>query len=318
MTPPTVLLTHSEPPPHLHANRPVPPPRSDGGTLPAAIWRVLRPEQWLKNLLLLAAPFAAEALVDVGHVARLAVGIVAFSLAASSGYILNDCVDAERDRLHPNKRHRPVASGALPKPVALGLAVLIGVASLATAAWLGWSFAAVIALYVLVTSAYSSVLKHIPIVDVVAVATGFLLRGIAGAAALRLPVSAPFLLVISFAALFLVVGKRLGDVTVLGSNGGQHRSTLNAYTPPFVAQLLAVSSTGTLVTYAMWAFSLQTGEAGIPWLSLSVLPFAIGVLRAVQLILLGEGADPADLLTDLGLCAAAGATGALLAAGLIW
>ncbi len=288
------------------------------GELATAVWHVLRPHQWVKNGLLLAAPFAAEALFNFHNLARLAIGILAFSLAASATYIVNDCVDAARDRLHPAKRHRPIASGAMPQPLALALAVVLGMASFAAATTLGWAFLTVVGIYLALTTAYSTVLKQIPIVDLAAVACGFLLRGVAGAVALHLPVTGPFLLVVSFAALLLVVGKRHGDVMALGSGAAGHRATLAAYTPEFVTQLLAISSTGTLVTYAMWAFSLQAGESGFPVLSLSVVPFAVGALRVVQLVLLGEGADPAHLLADRGLRVAVAATCLLIAVGLLW
>lgn len=287
--------------------------------LTRALVRTARPRQWIKNALVLAAPLAAEVLSERAVAARVAVAFVALCVAASGTYFVNDVTDYAADRVHPTKRLRPVAAGAISVRLALTVGILLLVSALAISATLGPAFVGVVALYIALTVAYSTCLKMIPVVDIAAVATGFLLRAIAGAVAAQVAVSASFLLVASFAALFIVVGKRHGEQLALPQGATPHRATLSAYTPEFTSQLVSASLTATLVSYAAWAFSLDLGEGGLPWVALSVLPFTVGMLRATQLVVRGDGADPEQMLFDPGLIIAGAAVGALLVAGLyLW
>ena len=273
------------------------------------VWKSARPHQWIKNGLVAVAPLAAGQLTSSATIVRITIAVASMCLAASGTYLLNDVADAAADRIHPIKRLRPVAAGVVCQRTASVGGVVLLISALVVAATLGWGFAAVVGLYVALTVSYTRWLKHVPIVDIVAVTSGFLLRAIAGAVATSVAVSGPFLLVASFGALFLVVGKRYGEQLRLGDDAGTHRPTLAAYTPAFLTQLLSVSLCATLVTYAMWAFTLEIGEGGgIPWAAVSVLPFAVAMMRAAQLVSRGDGADPADLLHDDGLKAAAAAT----------
>ena len=270
------------------------------------LWRTARPHQWIKNGLVGVAPLAAGQLTSPVTIVRIMIAVAVMCLAASGTYLLNDVA---ADRRHPTKRLRPVAAGIVGERTASVGGVVLLAAALVVAATLGWSFAVVVATYVVLTVSYTKWLKHVPIVDIVAVASGFLLRAIAGAVATSVAVSGPFLLVASFGALFLVVGKRFGEQAGLGEHAAAHRPTLAAYTPAFLSQLVSVSLCATLLTYAMWAFTLDLGEGGgIPWAAVSVLPFAVAMLRAAQLVIRGDGADPADLLRDDGLKAAAAVT----------
>lgn len=285
--------------------------RDRGGIAPTlqGLWRTARPHQWIKNALVAVAPLAAGQLTSPATIVRTTIAVATLCLAASSTYLLNDVADVAADRLHPIKRLRPVAAGVVGVRTASVGGVVLLAAAMLVAAMIGWSFAAVVLLYVVLTGSCTKWLKHVPIVDIVAVTSGFLLRAIAGAVATSVAVSGPFLLVASFGALFLIVGKRYGEQVGLGENAIAHRPTLAAYTPAFLLQLVSVSLCAAMVTYAMWAFTLDLGEGGgIPWAAVSVLPFAVAMMRAAQLVLRGEGADPADLLRDDGLKAAAAAT----------
>jgi decaprenyl-phosphate phosphoribosyltransferase len=288
------------------------------GSVARGLVRAARPRQWVKNLLVLAAPFTAEVLLDTRVVARLVIATAALCLAASSTYLLNDVIDASADRLHPTKRHRPIAAGVVPPRVALGASVALVIGAVAVGSVLGAAFAGLVIAYLTLTVSYSSWLKRIPIVDVLAVASGFLLRAVAGAVAVGVTATTSFLLVASFGSLFLVVAKRHGERFHLGPNPAT-RAALVAYTPELTGQLLSISVTATLVSYATWAFGLDRGEGGLPWMALSVLPFAAGMLRALQLALRGDGADPEDLLRDRGLMLAGAAVGLLAILGLyVW
>jgi decaprenyl-phosphate phosphoribosyltransferase len=278
-----------------------------------------RPRQWAKNILVFAAPLAAEVLRERTVIARLAVAFVALCIAASGTYFVNDVTDRKADRGHPIKRQRPVATGALSVSVALAVGLALLLIAFGVAATLGPAFLAVIAAYVVLTLLYSVWLKLIPVVDIAAVATGFLLRAIAGAVAVPVPISTSFLLVASFGALFVVVGKRHGDRLAVDVDAAPHRPTLAAYTPEFTAQLVSASLTATLVCYATWAFALDVGEGGIPWVAWSVLPFTVGMLRATQLVVRGEGIDPERMAEDPGLLLAGVTVVLLLVAGLyVW
>ena len=284
-----------------------------------AIVVTARPRQWVKNALVLAAPLAAEVLRQRTALEHVAIAFVVLCIAASGTYFVNDVSDIAADRLHPTKRLRPVAAGLLPAPLALtlGIALLAGALGLSTV--LGVAFLSVVATYIALTVAYSMWLKMIPVVDVVAVASCYLLRAIAGAVAVPVAVSSSFLLVASFAALFIVVGKRHGDHLALDDDARPYRSTLTAYTPDFTSQLIAASLTATLLSYAEWAFTIDVGEGGLPWVACSVLPFAVGMLRATQLVVRGEGVDPERLLVDPGVLAAGVTVACLLVAGLyLW
>ena len=279
--------------------------------------RTARPGHWVKNGLVFAAPFAAGT-IDNGPIAlRTLATAASFCLAASGTYFVNDASDATRDRLHPTKKHRPVAAGQVSVLLARVVGSLLLGLGLAVALVVSVATFAVVGVYVVLTLSYSVWLKHVAVVDIVAVACGFLLRAIAGAVSARAPVSGPFLALASFGALFLVVGKREGERLELGVDAAEHRPSLAGYSTAFTAQLLSLSLTATVLSFASWAFNTGAAEPGVPWLDLSVIPFVIAMLRATQLVLLGGGAEPEDLiLRDRGIQLAALATGVLLALGL--
>jgi decaprenyl-phosphate phosphoribosyltransferase len=254
-----------------------------------------RPKQWIKNLLVFAAPGAAGVALDELGPAFAAFGC--FCLAASGTYYLNDAADVDADRLHPKKRFRPIAAGEIP----LGLARVLGAGAIAASVLLAllvnWHLAVVVGSYVALTTTYSLWMKHVAVLDVVGVAAGFVLRAIAGAAAVDVPISNWFFIVASFGSLFMVVGKRRAETAEMGAEAAEFRPTLGIYPPGYLAHLQTVSTSVVLVGYCVWAFEkAEVADAALPWFQLSIVPFALAVLRYALLIDTGQGGAPEDVV----------------------
>jgi len=261
--------------------------------------RTARPRQWAKNLLVFAAPAAAGVIDQAKPLADASIAFAAFCLAASGTYLLNDVADRESDARHPTKRLRPIAAGVVPPGLATVVGVLAIVAGFGVSFLADWHLAVVVGIYVAMTTAYSHWLKHIVILDVVAVASGFVLRAIAGATATGVPVSDWFFIVTSFGSLFVVTGKRQGEVGDLAEEEGEAadvRATLDEYTDSYLAYLRTISSAVMFVAYCVWAFETAAPTSGsVPWFELSILPFVIAVLRYALLLDRGKGAAPEEL-----------------------
>lgn len=279
-------------------------------SLPVGVVRALRPKQWIKNVLVFAAPAAAGVLDQGDMLGRTLLAFVCFCAASSATYLVNDAMDVESDRRHPVKRNRPIAAGIVPVGLAYALAAVLLVASIAGAFILRRDFGITIVAYLLNTTLYTLWLKRQPILDIASVAAGFVLRAIGGATATSLPISEWFFLVTSFGALFMVAGKRAGERAELGNDAGSIRPVLAAYTPEFLTYLRAVFSAGTLLAYCLWAFaSAQESTSGSTLFQLSIVPFAIAILRYALLLQQGKGAEPENLvLSDR----------TLLIAGAVW
>ena len=262
--------------------------------------RMARPKQWTKNVLVFVAPGAAGVLIHAGAALHALAAFGIFCVAASAAYFVNDVADA--DRQHPRKRLRPVASGRVRPAVAVsGAAVLFAVALAGAALLAGWPLVVVIATYAAITVSYSLWLKHEPVIEMTAVASGFVLRAIAGGVATHVPLSSWFLVVTSFSALLLVVGKRTGEHETLGQDRGLHRSALEQYSPQFLRSALTLSAAGAVTTYCLWAFD-KTGLARrgdhLVWIELSVAPVVTGVLYVLRLLDAGRGGTPSDLALE--------------------
>jgi decaprenyl-phosphate phosphoribosyltransferase len=280
--------------------------------LPAML-RALRPKQWLKNLLVFAAPVAAGVIDEPDKLLESVLAFVAFCLLASGTYLLNDARDIEADRLHPTKRHRPIAAGLLPLPLAFTLAAVFIVGALLIGFLVRPALGATLVAYLALTLAYSWKLKHIATADVVAVAAGFVLRAVAGAAATNVPISEWFFIVTSFGALLMISGKREGESRDLGDLAGTIRPTLSAYSPEFLSYLRSVSSSVVLVAYCLWAFnSSDTAGVNDVWFKVSILPFSVCILRYALLVSQGRGAEPEDLILSDGVLVASGVVWALV------
>lgn len=262
--------------------------------------RSLRPQQWLKNSLVLAAPVAAGVMNQRAVATHTAVAFAAFCAAASGTYLLNDARDVESDRLHPTKRDRPIAAGVVPVPVAIVAGVVLLAASLAVAYEVNIDLAVTIGAYLALTVTYTLFLKRVPVYDIVAVAAGFVLRAIAGATATGVPISQWFFIVTSFGALLMVVGKREGELHVLGEQAAAVRPTLGVYTDRYLVYLRSVASGVVLIGYCLWAFesAVRSGvhESALVWYQLSVVPFSVAILRYGLLLDQGKGAEPEKLV----------------------
>lgn len=262
-----------------------------------AVVRLLRPRQWVKNLLVFAAPAAAGVLDQADHLGRTTLLFVAFCLAASGTYCINDANDADADRSHPRKRFRPVASGE----ISVGAARVLGVALLLAGVGLGaltdgWPTAGIVILYVTITTAYTLWLKQQAVVDIVVVASGFVVRAVAGVVGTDLPLSDWYLIVASFGSLFLVAGKRSTELN-LGAEAGEHRKALVSYSAPFLLFVRAVAAGITLLAYCLWAFErAELADGGFPWFQLSIVPFTTAILRYALVHSMEEHAGPEEIV----------------------
>jgi decaprenyl-phosphate phosphoribosyltransferase len=262
-----------------------------------SLLRTARPKQWVKNVLVFAAPAAAGVLSEPAQFARTMVAFVAFCLAASGTYFLNDAMDAEADRLHPTKRHRPVAAGYITPTQAKVVAVVLIVAALAISAPFNTGrLVGVVGAYVVVTVSYSLWLKHEPILDLGAVAAGFGLRAIAGGYATGVELSNFFLIVVGAGSLFIVAGKRHAELATLGDSSTSHRATLGEYSDSFLNYVRAVTSGVAITGYALWAFERADQVGNQFWFRLSIVPFVLGILRYALTVEQGGGGAPEEVV----------------------
>jgi decaprenyl-phosphate phosphoribosyltransferase len=221
---------------------------------------------------------------------------VAFCLVASGTYYWNDIQDVEQDRLHPKKKFRPIASGAIPLPIAKVIGTLLLLGGPALAASIRLEAGGVVALYAVLTIAYSTRLKHVALLDLAIVAAGFVLRAMAGAAGTETPMSNWFVLCTTFGSFFIVAGKRFAELVEMGDKAASTRASLKSYTVSYLRQVLVVSCTATVVTYCMWAFenSTNSGEA-FPFHSLSIIPMVLALLRYLMVLENGGGGAPEEV-----------------------
>jgi decaprenyl-phosphate phosphoribosyltransferase len=262
-----------------------------------AIVKTARPKQWTKNVLVFAAPAAAGVLDERDALLQTLVAFVGFCLAASGTYFLNDANDADADRRHPTKRHRPIAAGNLDVRTARIIAVMLILAALAITAPINdFKLTGVVAGYVLVTVSYTTWLKYEPVIDLAAVAAGFVLRAIAGGAATGVRLSDWFLIVAGAGSLFIVTGKRHAEQVELGSDSFEHRRTLGEYSTAFLGYVRAVSSGVMITAYCLWAFESAAHSGDDTWFRLSIVPFVIAVLRYALVVDQGGGGAPEEVV----------------------
>ena len=266
-------------------------------TVPGGQLRAARPRQWIKNVLVFAAPGAAGLSLSAENLVPVLGAFLAWCLVSSGTYLVNDAMDADADRLHPRKRLRAVASGVVSVPTArvVGLGLLV-VGAGAPAAWGAPGVTGLLAIYAAVTVSYSLWLKEIAIIDLAAVASGFVLRAISGGVAADVPISDWFLIVASFGSLFIVAGKRHAEHVDLREGRGAHRATLEAYSLGFLGYVRSVSSGVTILAYCLWAFE-KADVAGVPILfQLSIIPFVLAILRYALLLDAGRGGAPEEVV----------------------
>jgi len=266
----------------------------------------MRPQQWVKNTLIFAPLLFARELGDPEALLRVSFTFALFCLLSGGVYIMNDILDRKQDREHPFKRNRPIASGALASSAAATAGGSFIVVAIGASFALGPTVAAVMAGYLILNVAYSRLLKHLVIIDVMTIATGFLLRVIVGALAIPVAISFWLLICTGLLALFLGFGKRRHELVLLDAGASSHRPILREYSPYFLDQMISVVTTSTVVTYALYTISPDVQEKlGTPWLGLTI-PFVLyGIFRYLYLIhQKSEGGDPSQtIVTDRPLLA---------------
>jgi decaprenyl-phosphate phosphoribosyltransferase len=271
------------------------------GVLAPARWlsaaiETARPRQWPKNMLVFAAPLAGASLGRDDGLGYALLAAAAFVAASSAVYFVNDVVDAERDRRHPVKRSRPVASGRLPGSHALALAALATAASLAAGPMIGEPrLSAVIALYLTLSALYTVTLKHIPVVELAFVASGFVLRALGGAIATRVPPSGWFLLVCSLGALMVAIAKRFTELNTLDANAARHRPVMRWYSRPVLRLSQRAVGAAMVVAYSLWALGEQN-----PWMRgwhlASGVALTVALIRFDKLTARAAGRPVEDLI----------------------
>ena len=261
----------------------------------------LRPAQWTKNLIIFAALMFGGRLLDPGAVASATAAFAIFCLLSGTVYLINDVADREADRRHPIKKRRPIASGAVPVPVALGTAAVLGGVALALAFWMRPLFGVLAASYLGLLALYTGPLKHVVIIDVLTIAIGFVLRAAAGAVVIGVPISHWLYVLTILLALFLALSKRRHELVLLADGARGHRKILQEYSPYLLDQMISVVTASTIVGYAFYTVSPETvAKFGTDLLGLT-LPFPLyGIFRYLYLVHQKEGGgSPAEmLLTD--------------------
>jgi 4-hydroxybenzoate polyprenyltransferase len=262
-----------------------------------ALLRAMRPRQWSKNVFVFAGVFFDGRALDAMRLGRSLAAFVIFCLLSSAVYLINDLVDADKDRQHPTKRHRPIASGALAPSPAIVAAVLLVAVSLGSAFVLGWPFGLVSLAYLLLMIAYSFYLKNLVILDVMIIATGFVLRVFAGTAAVQVTRFSPWLYVCStLLALFIAINKRREELLLLADEADNHRTSLREYNLEFLDTMTSLVTATLLASYSFYTFSAPNLPADHSMMF--TIPFVLyGIFRYLYLVHgRGLGGAPEDIV----------------------
>jgi len=266
--------------------------------------RALRPHQWVKNVFVFAALVFSRSLTDPQQALRALLAFAAFSLLASSIYLVNDVADFERDRLHPKKKKRPIAAGLVSRRTALIMAALLAPIGLTAAFWLNSATGVTIAAYGVMNLAYSLWLKHVVLLDVFIIALGFLLRVTVGAFAIAVGISPWLLICTFFIALFLAFCKRRHELVSLGDDAAAHRGILARYSIPFIDKMIGALASMTVMSYALYTIDPRViARVGTDGLVLTVPLVLFGVFRYLYLVHIEQkGGSPTEVvLTDRGV-----------------
>ncbi|MGX1810326.1 decaprenyl-phosphate phosphoribosyltransferase [Nocardia sp. NPDC055321] len=271
-------------------------------TLAAGLVKAVRPRQWVKNVLVLAAPLAAGTIpgtdtfifTDLTRDLHIGIAFVAFCLAASGIYLVNDALDVEADRAHPTKRFRPIAAGVVPVNLAYALSVVLLGASVLISFVATWELAAVMATYICIQLAYCFGLKHQAVLDICIVSSGFVLRTVAGGAAANIELSQWFLLIAASGSLFMAAGKRYAELRIALDTGAKIRKSLTYYTPTYLRFVWTLSGTAVVIFYGLWAF--EAGHEDNPWFAISMIPFTVAILRYAVDVDGGEAGEPEEIV----------------------
>ncbi len=287
--------------------------RASGRSTPVALVAAMRPRQWLKNVLVFAAPLAAGSIFELDVLLPSILAFVVFCLMSSATYLINDIRDIEADRAHPTKCRRPIAAGELPIGLAVGASIVLALVSMTIALTVSLSLFGIVGAYAIFTLSYSLFLKHEPVIELALLSMGFLLRAIAGGAAADLPISPWFLIVAAFGSLFMAAGKRFSELQsandALPTDPTPRRRSLAGYTSTYLRFVWGVAAAVTITAYCLWAFEVSQPDSALPWSQWSVLPFVLAILRYAVDIDRAAAEAPEDVvLRDR----------ALQALGLIW
>lgn len=277
-----------------------------------ALMRACRPRQWVKNVLVLAAPGAAGLLTHPDIAMEVAGAFACFCLLSSCTYLLNDVKDREEDARHPRRRARPIAAGEVSVALALATAALLGLLGLGLAFAIAPLLGVTGVGYLTLTIGYSLRLRQVAVADLAIVAAGFVLRALAGGAATGVPVSRWFVIVTSFGALFLVASKRFAELRSEGVSAGT-RASLRSYSEDYLRFVMLLSASVTTAAYCLWAVQGR-GHDGLSLYEMTVAPFVLWLLRYGLLVYDGGGETPEDLvLRDRFLMTMSGAWAAVFA-----
>ncbi|MDO3637332.1 decaprenyl-phosphate phosphoribosyltransferase [Mycolicibacterium arseniciresistens] len=267
--------------------------------LASGIVKALRPRQWVKNVLVFAAPVAALGDDRFAYDYRVVlvnvlVAFMVFSLGASAVYLVNDARDVEADRQHPTKRFRPIAAGVVPEWLAYTLATVLAVASVGISWLVTPNLALVMAIYIAIQLAYCFGLKHQAVIDICIVSSGFLIRAIAGGVAADVPLSQWFLLMMAFGSLFMAAGKRYAELQLAERTGAKIRKSLESYTSSYLRFVWTLSATALVLCYGLWAFE-RDDLAGTSWFVVSMIPFTVAILRYAVDVDGGLAGEPEEI-----------------------
>jgi 4-hydroxybenzoate polyprenyltransferase len=257
----------------------------------------MRPKQWAKNVFLLAAVVFDRKLTNVDAMVHTILGVIIFSLIASVVYIINDIADAEADRQHPTKRKRPIAAGKLSVPVAWGFAFLLLLISFPAAMWLSPGFAFIVLLYLVVNLFYSKWLKHIALLDIILLASLYVVRVAAGVALIDVDRFSPWIYIFTtFLALLMGTGKRRAELSEIADGDNAQRRVLDGYTLGFLDQLITLASGMTIITYSLYTFSAPNLPQN--HIMMLTIPFLMyGIFRYQYLLqVVGTGSAPEELV----------------------
>ena len=259
-----------------------------------ALLKTMRPRQWTKNGFVFFALIFDKQLFHPAAFLVTLEGFFLFCLISSAVYLLNDIADVEADRQHPEKKNRPIASGKLPLNAAWSAAVILILVTLPTAYFLAPTLAVILAVYLSINILYSRWLKHVPVLDVMIVSAGFVLRVAAGVALITVERFSPWLYVITtLFSLYIGLGKRRAEMTLLSQGAGSHRKVLDGYTVPLLDQYITIVSGTTIVTYSLYTFTAPNLPANHSMML--TIPFVVyGIFRYLQLIQTGHAAGAPD------------------------
>lgn len=261
------------------------------------ILKSMRPKQWLKNIFVFAALVFDRQLFSLRPFWSTLLAMVLFCLVSSLGYLINDLFDIEADRKHPKKKHRPLASGKLSQQNAIIAAVILAVIVFPTSFLINFAFGLILSAYFFLMLAYSLILKRIPLLDVMIIAAGFVLRVAAGVVIINIKLFSPWLFVATtFLALFIAIGKRRAEMALLQEDAGEHRQVLQGYTKEFLDQLLTIVVSVTMMTYCLYTFSSPIAANNHSMML--TIPFVIyGLFRYLYLVRVKQiGGAPEEIL----------------------